>query len=226
MIPLQINDTIKRIGRVIIVVILIWLMFIFLGDWVKPKLIKVLGGYTASEYTTTVDTLETRYDSIFYKYKTVKGKVDTIYEPKIVYKDRIKVVTKDAVTGDVSVIDSTFERVYSYQNPYNDTLINGIITTKVSLNDCKIVFQGLEYTPKFPIIVKEYITIEKKVTETLFDKPKAKIGIGALSTFKGNVTAVGVYQTPSDWQYIGGYTKDVTNSIDRGAVTIGIIKLF
>lgn len=220
------NNTVKRIIQVIGVVILIWLLFVFLGDWAKPKLIKVLGGYTAREYTTTIDTLETRYDSIFYKYKTVKGKVDTIYEPKIVYKDRIKVITKDPISGSVSEIDSTFERVYSYQNPYNDTLISGIITTKVNLNDCKIVFQGLEYTPKFPIIVKEYITIEKKITETLFDKPKAKIGLGALGSFKGNVTALGVYQTPSNWQYIGGYTKDVTNPIDKGAVTVGLIKLF
>lgn len=226
MIPLQMNDTIKRIGRVIIVAILIWLMFIFLGDWVKPKVIKALGGFTAVEYKTTIDTLEIKYDSIFYKYNTVKGKVDTIYEPIIVYKDKIKVVIKDVVTGEVTENETTFDRLYSYQNPYNDTLISGIITTKVNLNDCKIVFQGLEYKPKFPIIVKEYITIEKKVIETLYDKPSAKIGIGALSTFKGNVTAVGVYQTPSNWQYIGGYTKDVTNPIDKGAVTIGIIKLF
>lgn len=229
------NVYLKRGVQAVIVLILLWLLWNLSGLWLKPFIIKQLGGYTAKEMTETIDTLEVRRDTIWAPNKTVSSSVDNISKPTIVYnynyypdaKDSSSSTTKGEKSSANPLPLVVVDSVGIYDNAISDSLINGNIKTVLDLKNCKIIEQRLDYKPKFPIIVKEFVTIEKTKTETLFDKPKAKIGIGLSGTSKAGIGGVGVYQTPKNWQYQGGYLYE-TNSVlpNKGVITVSIIKLF
>ena len=61
------NKISKRIVQGILIVVLI-LLLLHSCEGCKGKIIEGLGGYTEKTYKETIDTLEVRRDSIFYKY--------------------------------------------------------------------------------------------------------------------------------------------------------------
>lgn len=227
------NSVSKRIiqGIVIIVVILLLLQAC---EGCKGKVIEALGGYTEKTYKETIDTLEVRRDSIFYKYDSIKTVVDKIVEPKVIYK-YVPVGGKNSTStikgkGRTTIPNPPIDSVYAYYQPISDTLIEGKITTIVSLQNSKIVEQSLEYKPKFPIIVKEYITIEKTKEITIANKPKNRVGIGIGAATNNTIGATGVFQTKKLWQYQAGYSWGNLNIIpdknQMGIIEVKIIKLF
>lgn len=239
MIPLQTiteNKTIRAIVRTIIIIIILWLIWTLGKDWLRPTIIKGLGGYTNREYKETVDTLSIQRESIMYKYANLETLVENMQEAKVVYKykykDRYKDSTSSTTKGnqspnahDIYEADS----VYVYTQGISDTLIDGKIRTVIDMSNCKIVEQSLNYKPKFPIIVKETVTIEK-VKETTLSNKKAHIGIGGVVSSKANVGVVVAYQTKSLLQFQVGYNlinnQVVTDKTRKNEISIGIIKLF
>ena len=229
----SLNNISKRIVQgIIAVVVIVLLMQACKGC--KDNVIEALGGYTEKTYKETIDTLEIRRDSIFYKYDSIKTVVDNIVEPKV--------ITKYVPIGNSSTATSTkgkgfkqpqptpIDSVYAYFQPISDTLIEGKITTIVNLQNSKIVEQSLEYKPKFPIIVKEYITIEKTKEVTIANKPKNRVGLGLGAATNNTIGATGVFQTKKLWQYQVGYnwgnTQIIPNQQTQGIIEVKIIKLF
>ena len=223
------NVYLRRSVQAIMILILIWLLWSFGNYWLRPMIIKGLGGYTARQVQERIDTLEVKRDTVWLKHKEVETKVVNIEKPVVVYK--YKTLPNPNTTGKNSPSSSSLlDSVYTYSHVISDTLINGNIETVVNPIDCKIIAQKLKYKPKFPIIVKEYITVEKTKTETLYDKPKAKIGIGLTGTSNNEIGGLGVYQTSKNWQIQGGYIKSLNSNVyssnTSGNITVSIIKLF
>lgn len=239
---------IKRPIQITIVVLLVLFLFNSCGDYLKPKVIKALGGYTAREVKETIDTVSIRYDSLYFKYDSVKTKV-TLLTTSIKIKDyKYKQLlsssstkgkpstyipaTKGDILGDSFIeIDAFLSEAYLTENDISDTLIDGKIRTIVNPATCEIIEQRLDYKPKFPIFITKTITIEKKIEETLFDKPKAHIGIGIVGTNNRYMGGTLIYQTPKKWQYQGGYMWNIDNTVIpnnsiKGVVTFQIAKLF
>lgn len=212
-----------------IIVIVILLLRTCEGDW-KGHVINSLGGYTAKDVKETIDTVSIRRDTIWAKPDTIRLEAKTIVVPKVVYK--YKTPSTSPLTGnpETPAIDS----VYVYNQAYSDTLINANIETVVNIKDSKIVAQSLEYTPKFPTIVKEYITIEKTKEVTLSNKPKNKVGLGINASSSNRIGGLGVFQTKRNWQYQVGYSWGSGNIIPskeyiqqrQGEITVGVLKLF
>lgn len=238
------NIYIRRTIQVIIILAILLFTWHVGKDWLRPKIIKGLGGYTKSEVTRKVDTLESHFDTLYFKYKEVITELDLKDREEI--KDFTYVpktdVSQSATTisnkGKVLITPSTPPQrpvslpfAYKHENDVSDTLISGKVITYINPSDCNIVQQTLQYTPKFPIIVKEYIPIKETITETLSDKPRAYFGIGVLGTTNKDIGGQILYQTPSKWQYGVGYIK-YDNSIllpdkqNTGTITISITKLF
>jgi hypothetical protein len=227
------NKISKRIVQGIIVVVAIILLSKSC-EGCKGRIIEGLGGYTEKTYKETIDTLEVRRDSIFYKYDSLKTVVDKVVEPKVLYK-YVPVQGKQPTTSikgktPTTIPTAPIDSVYAYYQPLSDTLISGKITTIVSLKDCKIVEQSLEYKPKFPIIVKEYITIEKTKETTIANKPKNRVGIGLGAATNNTIGATGVFQTKKLWQYQVGYNwgnlQIIPDKTTSGIIEVKIIKLF
>lgn len=235
------KDILKRIIQVIIIIILLISIWYIAKDWLRPRVIKALGGYTAMEQTQTIDTLETKLDSIYFEGDSLRSEVFVLNKGKV-EKDKtikylkellassknkrgISIITKDG--KDYIEIDTTFNEVADYSNDITDTLIEGNIKTTINLRDCNIVAQSLNYKPKFPIFITKTVTVEKTNEKTLFDKPKSYIGLGVTTTSDNGVGGLILYQTPSKWQFQGGYIKDLSpSSSTKGKVQVGIIKLF
>jgi hypothetical protein len=219
----------KKIIRTGVIVLLLLLLFHLAKDWLRPNIIKLLGGYTKREMTTTIDTLSVKYDTLYFKYNKLVTNVDVIVKRDTVTNYLIKWKVKPQNSGSDAPI--SIPVAYTSFNPINDTLISGTIKTVIDARNCEIVEQNLEYKPKFPILVKEYITIKETVTETLSEEPKVKLGIGADATFNKDFSLFGVYQSKSNWQIQGGYqwntnTFDSNNIRNTGAIKVGLVKLF
>ena len=219
----------KNIFRVAIWVILIAVILnlVTCSKSIKPFIIKSLGGYTQSSMTVTVDTLSKKIDSIFFKYDSIRTIVKSPLKPEIIYKYVPKYInivpnsSTPSIKGNQEVIDS----VFVYNQAISDSVINGNIKTIVNLTNCKIVEQSLEYTPKIPIIVRETITIEKKI-ETVKENV-SKIGIGGIADNTQRVGILLAYQTKKKWQYQAFYSKDVSiNPSQKNVIGISVIKFF
>lgn len=246
------NIYVKRGIQILIVLILLWLGWTVGKDWLRPRIIKGLGGYTARDVKMKIDTLEIRYDTVYFKYQEQKiradiaeGKVINNYQPASSTSpfkgneqasgsnSALSNQTKD---NSIALNSSTsnpiiYDKVFEYINPISDSLIDGNIRAVVNSSDCKLIELGLNYTPKFPKFITKTVTVEKVITETLYDKPKAYFGIGGTANSRGNVGGTLVYQTPKKWQYQAGYQWDTKIGITpdkntTGAVTVSIIKLF
>ena len=227
------NKISKRIVQGILIVVLI-LLLLHSCESCKGRIIEGLGGYTEKTYKETIDTLEVRRDSIFYKYDSLKIIVDKIVEPKVLIKyipTEVK-TTSSSTKGKLNQQPepAPIDSVYAYYQPISDTLIEGKITTIVNIGNSKIVAQNLEYKPKFPIIVKEYITIEKTKETTIANKPKNRVGIGLGAASNNTIGATGVFQTKKLWQYQAGYSWGNQNlnpvNSQVGIIEVKIIKLF
>ena len=230
------NNTAKRLFPYIVIGLIILFCFLTCESFIKPTIIKGLGGYTNREVKETIDTISIKYDSIRYKYDSIRLVPDKIVEPRIeyIYKSSNGNTRQSSIKGEklsnsdnlnTSLIDS----VYTYFQPISDTLIEGKIRTDISITNSKIINQELLYKPKFPIFIKKTITIEKTKEVTLSNE-KAHIGVGISAHSDNKLGILGVYQTKKYWQFQGGYnwnSKSVIPSNQTSATfSIGVIKLF
>ncbi len=228
-----VNKYTKSLVQGIIIVGLLWLLWTLGEQWLRPFVIKQLGGYTSKEYKETVDTLEIRRDSIMWKYANLETKVENLSEPVVQYKYVYTKPLSSTLTKGKQIPTAqeaiTVDKVYTYSQSITDTLIDGNIKTVINLADCKIIEQSLNYKPKFPIIVKEYITIEKTKETTLSNK-RTLLGVGIVGNSKAGIGILGVYQTKNLWQIQAGYhltsKRLLIEDTNKKEVSLAIIKLF
>lgn len=97
----------------------------------------------------------------------VKSNTDTIYIPSKTHYIPIHIL-------EPVFIDSNYLK---YNNPYEDSLISGTITSVVI---GEMLSQTLEYTPKFPkyIHTTDSIFITTTITNDIFEKPKNQVYVG------------------------------------------------
>jgi len=219
-----IPKTIKNILIVIIIIILLIFLYSITKDWLKPRIVKALGGYTQSEMKHTVDTLDVKYNDIYIKYKKIETKVAVIPEPEYIYVN-VPTTNKLSTKGKVQPTITQKTLVKRYVTAINDTILDGNIETMLSIDSCKIISQTFKYTPKIPYIREKIITIVETKETILSDKPKAYIGIGLDVNTINQVTPQALYLTKKKWLYKAGYTKSIDNQYPA-AITVGISKLF
>lgn len=222
---ITINNKIKKIAIGIIACILI---IILLKDWLIPKIIVGLGGYTESKTKVTKDTLSIKYKDLYIKYKELQTKVTDIPEPEYIdnYSYVKKTNTKDtSTTGKIQPKITVSERVKRYNTAINDSILTGNIETILSLEDCKIISQSLNYQPKIPYIREKIITVVETKETVLSQKERAYIGGGIEANLNNQITPQILYLTKKKWLYKVGYQKDITNTLPN-TVQVGIAKLF
>ena len=217
--------TLLKLGITVVILLLLWK---FTKDWIKPRVVKALGGYTEKEVKTKVDTLTVKYKDIYVKYKELQTKVTVIPEP--IYIDNY-VYVKETKTNSLNTTGKSdlkimaSERVKRYSTSVNDSILDGNIETILSLENCKIISQSLNYTPKIPYIREKIITIVNNTETILSDKPKAYIGAGLNASSNNQITPQVLYLTKKKWLYNIGYQKDITNQLPN-TIQIGVAKLF
>ena len=217
--------TLLKLGITVVILLLLWK---FTKDWIKPRVVKALGGYTEKEVKTKVDTLTVKYKDIYVKYKELQTKVTVIPEP--IYIDNY-VYVKETKTNSLNTTGKSdlkimaSERVKRYSTSINDSILDGNIETILSLENCKIISQSLNYTPKIPYIREKIVTIVNNTETILSDKPKAYIGAGINASSNNQITPQVLYLTKKKWLYNIGYQKDITNQLPN-TIQIGVAKLF
>lgn len=235
----------KLFNSIISLTILI-LLFLLLKDWITPKLIQSLGGYTKKEVEIKIDTLQSTFDTIYYKQEKIisnlkLSKRKTIknykYNKKIKKKKTIKktLSNKDTVFNktEEKIIQKVKDSVYSYNTEVKDTVLKGNISTIIDIDNCNILSQKFNYTLNFPKLVKETIRINTTKTEILSNKPRPLIGIGiTANTIKG-IGIKGLYQMNNGWQIQGGYERQINdtplflgNTQIKSVIEVGIFKTF
>ena len=217
--------TLLKLGITVVILLLLWK---FTKDWIKPRVVKALGGYTEKEVKTKVDTLTVKYKDIYVKYKELQTKVTVIPEP--IYIDNYVYVKETKTnslntTGKSALKIMASERVKRYSTSINDSILDGNIETILSLENCKIISQSLKYTPKIPYIREKIVTIVNNTETILSDKPKAYIGAGLNASSNNQITPQVLYLTKKKWLYNIGYQKDITNQLPN-TIQIGVAKLF
>ena len=217
--------TLLKLGITVVILLLLWK---FTKDWIKPRVVKALGGYTEKEVKTKVDTLTVKYKDIYVKYKELQTKVTVIPEP--IYIDNY-VYVKETKTNSLNTTGKSdlkimaSERVKRYSTSINDSILDGNIETILSLENCEIISQSLNYKPKIPYIREKIITIVNNTETILSDKPKAYIGAGLNASSNNQITPQVLYLTKKKWLYNIGYQKDITNQLPN-TIQIGVAKLF
>ena len=217
--------TLLKLGITVVILLLLWK---FTKEWIKPRVVKALGGYTEREVKTKVDTLTVKYKDIYVKYKELQTKVAVIPEP--IYIDNY-VYVKETKTNSLNTTGKSdlkimaSERVKRYSTSVNDSILDGNIETILSLENCKIISQSLNYTPKIPYIREKIVTIVNNTETILSDKPKAYIGAGINVSSNNQITPQVLYLTKKKWLYNIGYQKDLSNQLPN-SIQIGISKLF
>ena len=217
--------TLLKLGITVVILLLLWK---FTKDWIKPRVVKALGGYTEKEVKTKVDTLTVKYKDIYVKYKELQTKVTVIPEP--IYIDNY-VYVKETKTNSLNTTGKSdlkimaSEHVKRYSTSINDSILDGNIETILSLENCKIISQSLNYTPKIPYIREKIVTIVNNTETILSDKPKAYIGAGLNASSNNQITPQVLYLTKKKWLYNIGYQRDITNQLPN-TIQIGVAKLF
>lgn len=217
--------TLLKLGITVVILLLLWK---FTKDWIKPRVVKALGGYTEKEVKTKVDTLTVKYKDIYVKYKELQTKVTVIPEP--IYIDNY-VYVKETKTNSLNTTGKSdlkimaSERVKRYSTSVNDSILDGNIETILSLENCKIISQSLNYTPKIPYIREKIVTIVNNTETILSDKPKAYIGAGLNASSNNQITPQVLYLTKKKWLYNIGYQRDLSNQLPN-TIQIGVAKLF
>jgi hypothetical protein len=97
------------------------------------------------------------YDTTF-----VEGVADTTYFRDTItsYTTIIRYIDSIRIREDGSIMETRL-----YQTEVSDSLIEGTITTELDLDSCKVINQGISYTPKFPKFITRVDTL--KTTETI-----------------------------------------------------------
>jgi len=215
----------RQAVRWIIILLVIWFFIHLSKSWLRPFIIEKLGGYTEKVIESRVDTISV----------VVTKRIPLVVNREVKVKDIPDPIlgntTSSTTKGGSFELTAKADNIYKYKTAISDSLIDGNITTLISLKDCKLISQSLNYTPKFPILVEKTITVEKTNTEILSNKNRIRIGIGA--TVNSNISAGGmlIYQTPKGLQYQAGYifTKEnLDNQFKdkQGYISVSVIKLF
>ncbi len=211
--------------RWIIMIIVIWFLCNLSKNWLKHYIIESLGGYTEREIVTKLDTTVIEIDSIF------PPKRERIVEAKDIKDPIAEYSPSSTIKGNLNELNPKSDSIYRYKTSISDSLIDGHITTLISIKDSKLISQTLNYTPKFPIFVKKTIRIEKTNTEVLKNKDRVKLGIGVILNSNISGGPIVVYQNSKGLQYQAGYifTKEnLDNQFKdkQGYISVSIIKLF
>lgn len=220
---------IRQFFRVLIIILVIWFIWHVGKDWLKPRIINALGGFTQREVKETIDTLEVKRDTIYLpqKERIIKVPITTpVVTPSKSLTPSFKGKQENSTLDSINKINPQTP-LYTYTQPVSDTLIDGTIIT---ISTGKIITQELKYTPKFPMFVKESTTIVKTKQETLSNKDKSYFGLGLTSTSNRDIGGLILYQTPKKIQIQAGYTrtldKPLIDETNKGIVSVSLIKLF
>lgn len=185
-----------------IVCIVIIILLLFLGkNWLIPKIITGLGGYTDKETEIKIETEYIKGDvdtvAVFNHYVKTKG-IILNPKPKIVYRD------KPSTEEDGGITSTAFKE---FEVDISDTLITGIATITNNFNG-NLEDLIIDYKPLFPkyITRTDTIRITKTITETL-DNERAKIGIGVGYNSLNYPSVLAGYTTKNGWQFLGEYGK-------------------
>ena len=192
----------KNIKLTYIVIAGLLIYILLLQECGGPKkYLKGLGGGSLDTLKHTTDTVRISH-------------TDTITLPADTHYVQVPINTPYILHDTIYIqgqrqIDST----NIYTNPYEDSLISGVITSEV---DGLLLVQGFSYTPKFPkyIMKTDTITINNN---TVVERKKMKLLIGAeiggtINTF--NFSPIIDVQTKKGYMY--GYRYglvDKTHSI-------------
>jgi hypothetical protein len=223
-----IQTNFKMLITILIVLIILFFSTILIKDWLVPKVIKGLGGFTKSEVKSTKDTLSIKYNDIYIKYKKLETKVNVIPPPEYVPVYRYVVKqdpNKPSITGKITEKIVEIKGVNRYMTVINDTILQGNIETIISIDSCKLISQSLKYEPKIPYIREKIITIVETKETILSQEPKAYIGGGLDVNSFNQITPNLIYMTKKKLIYKGGYIKSLDNKTSNG-FTIGIAKVF
>ena len=218
--------------RTVLLFVLILLLLLvgwFIGkDWLRPNIIKLLGGFTQSEVKMTRDTLDIKYKDIYIKYKELETKATDLVISDTIFKYKYIPIhnTKDPSTmGKTPPQYIEIQHAKRYVTSINDTILDGNIETILDIDSCKIVSQSLKYTPKIPYIREKIITIVETKETILSQEPKARLGAGMDANLNKEIIPKIYYLTKKNWLYNGGYTKSL-DPTRPDTFTIGIAKLF
>lgn len=222
----------KIIGIAVVAILILLFLWTFTKDWLRPRLIKALGGYTQMEMKVTKDTLDIKYNDIYTKYKEYEVKASSISAPEYLTKYKYIEVPQTKSTSITGKFDPTksppkvnFIDVRRFTSVVNDSILNGKIETILSADSCKIISQSLKYEPKIPYIREKIITVVEYRDKILSDKPKAYIGAGLDINSINQITPQVLYMGKTKWLYKAGYTRSLDNKYPQ-AITVGIAKLF
>ncbi len=155
------QNTIKRQERkvyricIIILIVLIILLQTCRGKRPAPK--PLIETFVTTEY--------------------IEGKSDTIYIPiETPYRVEVPVIV---YVDKPDPIDTA--KVFRYYDlPFKDSLIDGLIHTKVDIDSATIAEQSFTYTPKFPKYITRVDTfkIDSTTIITQRENPKTKLFVG------------------------------------------------
>jgi len=113
----------------------------------------------------------------FVKTTYIEGKADTVYIPvSKPYRVEVPIVV---YVDRPDSIDTTKVFRY-YHSPFEDSLVVGIIHTKIDIDSATLAWQDFTYTPKFPKYITRVDTVKIDSTAiiTQFEEPKVKVFVG------------------------------------------------
>lgn len=220
----------RQIARVIIILVVLLFIWHVGKDWLRPKIINALGGFTKRELKETIDTIGVKIDTVYFPIK--EREVEAISsKPSITSTELLTPSFKGK--RQYHVLDSIRKvapktPIFTYSQAVSDSLIDGVINTT---STGKILSQSLNYKPKFPMFVEKTITVEKTIQETLSNKDRIYFGVGITGTSDKNIGGLLIYQSKNKTQIQVGYLKNLDNIVlntntKQGVVSLSLIKLF
>jgi hypothetical protein len=215
----------RQAGRWIIIILVLWFIIHLSKSWLRPFIIEQLGGFTEKQIETKIDTVSITIDSIF------PPKIERHIDVKDINKPVVEYTSNTTTKGIHEEFILKSDSIYRYNTAISDSLIDGNIITTISLKDCKLLSQSLNYTPKFPIFIEKTINVEKTNTEILNNKDRVRIGVGITGTSNKNIGGLLIYQSLKHTQIQLGYQRNLDNLIintgsNKDIVSLSIIKLF
>ena len=194
-----------------IIIILLLFLMLFNLNFVRKKIISILGGYTDIKTTIVIDTFIT------------KEKIDTLKFINKYIKTKGKLVHYDTITNYVYINNNNetiTETVKKFNVEIEDSLISGNF---LIFNNFKgdLLNSDFTYKPKFPkyIIKEKEKIITKTITNTL-TKEENKIGIGFMLNTENNGFIKINYLTKKDLDFGINIGKSF-NNLNNNKLIIG-----